>query len=62
MRHSLLILLALTGSGCAISDATHERQHATVSCRDLGFFGATKDAGAWYCYKEKLVLPVTKGR
>ena len=49
----LLFTIAL--GGCAIADAIHERQAATVACRDLGFFAATKDSGVWYCYRDKLL-------
>ena len=60
MTWGILAILALSLSGCAIRDGIHERQQATVMCRDLGFLGAVKDSAVWYCFREKLVMPVTR--
>ena len=64
MRCCMLLATLLVITGCAISDAVKERQEATTRCRDLGYVGAEKDAGAWYCWKDRLdelprVQPVT---
>ena len=55
MRPLLLAVVILHANGCAIADAIHAQQQATVACRDLGFFAATKDSGVWYCYRDKLL-------
>ena len=54
---TLLVIVALLLNGCAISEAIDLRQQAITSCRDLGFIGAIKDAGAWYCYGPRLGSP-----
>lgn len=41
----------LVAAGCGSIDV---KQDAITRCRDLGYISATKDAGAWYCYKESL--------
>jgi hypothetical protein len=59
MRRALVLALLPVLAGCAISDAIHAKQDATVRCREQGFIGTVKDAGAFYCWKDKLDdLPV----
>jgi hypothetical protein len=46
-----ILALALLLAGCSAIEA---RQEAITGCRDAGYISAVKDAGAWYCYQDRL--------
>jgi hypothetical protein len=34
-----------------------DRDRAVFTCRQAGYLGAVEDAGAWYCFRDRLGVP-----